>query len=54
MRYFPTGVNNKNETNKDSHFIPRTEKGELPKTLNFKNTNKNYKFKSKPSGLQHY
>ena len=39
MRYFPTGVNNKNGTNKDSHFVPRPpEKGELPKTMNFKKT----------------
>ena len=32
MLDFPTGVNNKNETNKDLHFIHRPPaKGELPK-----------------------
>jgi hypothetical protein len=31
MQYFPTGVNNKNNTNKDSHFIPRPEKGQTTK-----------------------
>jgi len=39
MQYFPTGVKNKNETSKGSHFIPRPEKDTLPKTMNVKNTN---------------
>jgi hypothetical protein len=47
MQYFPTGVNNKNETNMGSHFIPRPENDALPKTINFKNTNWNYTLKSK-------
>lgn len=48
MLYFPTGVNNNNETNKDFHFIPRPpSKGELPKKLNFRN----YKLQPNSSGL---